>query len=81
MTWRSDIENVPTEAGDFFLVRPRGLHPTTGKPFLPTIVQQIDGDLYLPSNEIDKIIFGRDEPCDNWRDVDMEWQPLPADWT
>jgi hypothetical protein len=80
VAWRTDIENAPSEAYDFFLVRPQGNHPGRGGPFHPTIVQRIDGKFYTSDNELDPIYFGQDEPDDSPMKTTLEWKPLPADW-
>lgn len=79
-SWQPNLRNAPTEPGDFFLVRPRGLHSSRGKPFLPTIVQRIDGEFYTCDNEIDPVYFGQNEADDHPLKTTLEWQPLPADW-
>lgn len=78
--WRTDWENAPTKAHEYFLVRPRGLHPGKGQPFLPTIVQRIDGEFYTTDNELEPVYFGQDESEDHPLKTTLEWKPLPADW-
>lgn len=78
--WRTDLENAPSEAYEFFLVRPQGTHPGRGGAFHPTIVQRIDGKFYTSDNELDPIYFGQDEPDDSPLKTTLEWKPLPADW-
>ncbi|QOG20435.1 hypothetical protein [Bradyrhizobium sp. SEMIA] len=78
--WRTDFENAPSEAYEFFLVRPRCLHPAKGKPFHPTIVQRIDGEFYTSDNELEPIYFGQNEDDDHPLKTTLEWKPLPADW-
>jgi hypothetical protein len=79
--WNADFTNAPSEAYEFFLVRPKGIHPGNGKPFHPTIVQRIDGDLYTSDNELDPIYFGQNEADDHPLKTALEWKPLPADWS
>lgn len=78
--WRRDYENAPFEAHDFFVVRQIGIHPGFGEPYLPVIVQQIDGRLYAPENELEALAFGREEPTVDWRKADLVWRLLPTDW-
>jgi hypothetical protein len=80
VAWRTDFENAPSEAYEFFLVRPQGTHPGRGGIFHPTIVQRIDGKFYTSDNELDPIYFGQDEPDDSPMKTTLEWKPLPADW-
>lgn len=79
-SWRSDFENAPSEAYDFFLVRPKGVHPASGKVWHPTIVQRIEGKFYTSTNELEPIYFGQDETDDHPLKTTLEWKPLPADW-
>lgn len=80
VAWRTDFKNAPSEAYEFFLVRPQGNHPGRGGIFHPTIVQRIDGKFYTSDNELDPIYFGQDEPDDSPMKTTLEWKPLPADW-
>lgn len=79
--WRDDFENAPTEMHEYFLVRPKGIHPGRGGLFLPTIVQRIDGEFYATDNEVDPIYFGQNEADDHPLKTTLEWQPLPSNWT
>lgn len=78
--WRRDHDNAPTGERSFFLVRPVYRHQGTSEVCLPSIVQQIDGKLYAPDNEIDPLVFGEHEPIDDWRAAGIEWAPLPPEW-
>lgn len=78
--WSGDLSKAPTEAYEFFLVRPKGLHPSHGKMFHPTIVQRIDGEFYTATNEFDPIYFGQNEADDHPLKTMLEWRPFPADW-
>ena len=77
--WRTDFENAPTEAYEFFLVRPKGVHPASGKAFHPTIVQRIDGKFYTSTNELEPIYFGQNESDDHPLKTTLEWRHFPAD--
>lgn len=76
--WRTDFANAPTEAYEFFLVRPQGLH--RGKPWYPTIVQRVDGEFYTSDNELEPIYFGQNEADDHPMKTTLEWRHFPADW-
>lgn len=68
---------APTGWGNFFLVRPNGIHPGRGRPYLPTVVQYFDGKFYLPDNELEPVYFGQDEPEGHPLRAELEWMPLP----
>ncbi|WP_316200954.1 MULTISPECIES: hypothetical protein [unclassified Bradyrhizobium] len=78
--WSTDLSKAPTEPHDYFLVRPQGHHSVTGKKFLPTMVQRIDGQLYSTDNELEPLYFGEREPHDSEFRRTLEWKPLPPDW-
>lgn len=78
--WSSDFGAAPTEAYEFFLVRPKGLHPATGMVWHPTIVQRIDGQLYTSTNELEPVYFGQNEADDHPLKTALEWRHFPADW-
>lgn len=77
--WRT-MDSAPSGWKNYFFVRPKGLHPGFGEPFLPTLVQQVEGQFYAPDNELDPLYFGQDEPDDNPFKAVLEWRPIPADW-
>lgn len=52
------IEIAPTEEYQFFLIRVKGNHPNFGRPYTPTVVQQIDGEFYTPSDELTPLVWG-----------------------
>jgi hypothetical protein len=83
------MDSAPTGAHRFFLVRPCGEAPFGGK-YLPSVVQQIDGELFSPENEIDPLVWikrgteletsggdGTYQPATRVEDVDLEWRELP----
>lgn len=74
------IESAPTGWHNYFFIRPTGLYLASGKPFLPTIVQQVDGQFYESDNELDPVYFGQDEPEDSPFKQNLEWRPIPANW-
>lgn len=78
--WSTDLSQAPTEPYEFFLVRPKGLHPARGMVFHPTIVQRIDGKFYTAENELEPIYFGQDEADDHPLKATLEWRHFPADW-
>lgn len=69
------IDTCPTGWGNFFLVRPKGLHTTTG--FTPTVVQCCDSQFYKPENELEPVYFGQNEPDNHPLKTELEWCLLP----
>lgn len=77
-TWSADFATAPTEAYEFFLVRPQGLY--RGKPFIPTIVQRFGGEFYTAGNELEPVYFGQNEAAGHPLKTTLEWQHFPSDW-
>lgn len=74
------LSTAPTEAYEYFFVRPVGFHPATGKRYLPSVVHRINGRLYAPDNEIEPLYFGEDEPDNHPLYQMLEWRPIPVKW-
>lgn len=72
-----DIKTCPKGFGNFFLVKPKGSHKAKGLPFLPTVVQECDGEFYSPMNECELINFGQYEPLGRPLHTILEWTELP----
>lgn len=75
----------PTDFYNYFLVRPRGIDVNrTGKPWIPTVVQEFDGELYASGNELKPLQWSRDNTdmskgCSSKiAEVDLEWCELPC---
>ena len=77
----ADLELCLKEPYQFFLVRPKGFHPASGKVFVPTVVQLIDGKIYPPDNELEPLIFSHKDdefhPFDDPFVCNLEWCELP----
>lgn len=79
-------DSVAAPLDEFVLVRPIGLHPALGEPYLPTVARCMDWSgarrWYAPENEIDPIEFGegvaQDELPEALKFKGTEWMPLPA---
>lgn len=72
----------PEGTHNFFLIRPQGIHPASGKKYVPQPVQLIDGQLYTPGNEIDPMTWSLNGDICNGPTNDpysacLEWMPLP----
>lgn len=67
MAWQS-METAPTGWYNFFLIRPVGLHPKYEKPYIPSVVQQIETKFFAVDDEITSVFFGNAE---------LEWHELP----
>jgi hypothetical protein len=85
MAWRTDRQNAPQGAHEFFIVRVPGLHPARATPFTPQIVQQIEGELFAPDDEINPLLFVSEKGYDHdpetvFMRTNLEWQPFPEDW-
>lgn len=69
------------EQGNFFLVRPKGLHPAWNKKFTPSVVQLIENKLYSAENELEHIVFSHKDdfltPSDDPFECGLEWCELP----
>jgi hypothetical protein len=70
--------------GNFFMVRPRGINPNTGKVYLPSIVQMFNHAhhaLYSSDDELEPLTWStaadRLEPTQNPFDANLEWRELP----
>lgn len=78
---KSDLELCLKQPYDFFLVRQKGLHPASGKKFVPITVQLIDGKLFTCENELDPLAFSTKhnvmEPSDNPFECALEWMEIP----
>jgi len=65
----------------FFLVRPKGLHPASGKKFTALVVQYGDGHLYTPDNEVEPIIYSHKDdvmtPSNDPFECNLEWMEIP----
>lgn len=78
---KDSSEVAKKEPYEFFLVRPRGFHPASGKLFSPSVVQLIDGKLYTCDNELDPIIWSHKD--DQWTpttdpcEANLEWCEIP----
>lgn len=77
-TWNANISLSPDGFHEFFLIRPKGIDPRTGKHWIPTIVQRSGKDFYSPDNEIEPLYFGQNEAEDHPLKTELEWTDLPA---
>ena len=78
---KSDLELCMKEPYQFFLVRPKGLHQTTGQKFTASVVQLIDNELYRCMDELEPIIFSHKDdfltPETNPFECNLEWCEIP----
>lgn len=79
-----DKENavlLAKEPYQFFLVRPKGMHPVCGGKFLPSVVQLIDDQLYSADNELEPLVYSHKNdfltPCADPFDCNLEWCEIP----
>lgn len=77
--WRPIGDGAPDGWQNYFLVRPTGWNPCSGKSWIPTVVQRVEGKFYTPDNEIEPIDFGQDEPLDSPLRTTLEWHSLPPE--
>lgn len=78
------MDDAPSGEDDYFLVRPRGTWQGNGKPYLPTVVHQRDGELFKPENDIKPMVWTkglrddmRDGPTTKVAEANLEGRPLP----
>lgn len=77
------ISTSPEGYDKYFLVRPKGISPRLGRPWVPTVVQRLGDAAFLPSNEIEPIVWSVDSTdiskgCTaNVFMAELEWCELP----
>ncbi len=78
--WKTDFSDAPSGHEKYFFVRPVGMHPAYGQPYLPTLVFREEGKFYTSENHLDPVYFGQDEPEDSPLRTTLEWTFLPSAW-
>ncbi len=78
---KTDLDLCLKEDYQFFLVRPKGLHPGWNKKFTPSVVQLIVGKLYSCDNELEPIIYSHKDdfltPSEDPFECNLEWCEIP----
>lgn len=78
---KGNLDLCLKEPYQFFLVRPKGLHPARDVKCCPTVVQLIENQIYTADNELEPIVFSHKDdqfhPSSDPFECNLEWCELP----